>query len=206
MSAPLARVLAITFHPWRWLWATPEIEVIWQPQPVGRVAAIDGHRVILMDPRQSQAQRRCAITHEQIHIEHRHVGGCTPVERRRVCATTARRLIALDDLIAAYRWSRDLREIADERRIVTTPCRRINLPADATKLVEPLPVAKVQDLVDALWTPYRPMAALIVASGARSGEARGLTGDRVVSADVGARVRIDRQLVTRSSREPVWGR
>ncbi|TKR27167.1 ImmA/IrrE family metallo-endopeptidase [Cellulomonas hominis] len=104
----------MTFHPWRWLRAKPEIEVIWQPQPVGRIAATDGHRVILMDPRQSQAQRRCAITHEQIHIEHRHVGGCSPTEERQVRAATARRLIALDELVAAYRWSRDLREMADE--------------------------------------------------------------------------------------------
>jgi integrase len=93
----------------------------------------------------------------------------------------------------------------EERRIVSTPCRKINLPPDGTKLIEPMKLAKVQDLVDALWVPYKPMAALIVGSGARPSEATGLTGDRITPVDVGARMRIDRQLVTRNSREPVWG-
>ncbi|TKR27168.1 site-specific integrase [Cellulomonas hominis] len=93
----------------------------------------------------------------------------------------------------------------EERRIVSTPCRRINLPPDAEKLIDPLPIGKVQDLVDALWVPYRPMAALIVASGVRPGEARGLTGDRVVPIEGGARVRIDRQMVSRNSCRPEWG-
>lgn len=93
----------------------------------------------------------------------------------------------------------------EERRILSTPCRKINLPPDGMKLVEPMKLAKVQDLVDALWVPYRPMAALIVGSGVRPSEATGLTGDRLTVVEVGARMRIDRQLVTRNSRLPVWG-
>lgn len=93
----------------------------------------------------------------------------------------------------------------EERRIVSTPCRKINLPPDGTKLIEPMKVSQVQDLVDALWTPYKPKAVLIVGSGLRGGEARGLTGDRVERADVGGRLRVDRQLITRNSRRPEWG-
>jgi integrase len=93
----------------------------------------------------------------------------------------------------------------DERRIAATPCRRINLPPVDRPPVVPLTVQQVQDLTDALWRPYRPMAVLIAASGLRSAEARGLTGDRVVPAEVGARLRVDRQLVTRNSGRPEWG-
>lgn len=93
----------------------------------------------------------------------------------------------------------------DERRITSTPCRRINLPPVDQGPIVPMTIQKVQDLTDALWVPYRPMAVLIVASGLRSGEARGLTGDRVTPISGGARLQIDRQLVSRNSGRPVWG-
>lgn len=109
----------MNFHPWRWLRAQPHLVVVWQPQPAGRLAATDGRRVIYMDPRQSQAQRRCAITHEQIHVERAHVGGCNRREERAVRAETARRLIALPALVSAYRWTRHPRELAEELWVTT---------------------------------------------------------------------------------------
>lgn len=93
----------------------------------------------------------------------------------------------------------------DERRIPASPCRRINLPPAGGEPVVPMTVQRVQDLTDALWVPYRPMAVLIAGSGMRSSEARGLTGDRIVPAGGGARVRIDRQLVSRAAGRPEWG-
>ena len=95
----------------------------------------------------------------------------------------------------------------EERRIVATPCRRINLPPVEREPVIPLTVAQVQELVDRLWTPYRRMAVLAAATGMRSGELRGLTWDRItVAADgASAQVRVDRQLVGGSAAAPVWG-
>lgn len=93
----------------------------------------------------------------------------------------------------------------EERRLPVSPCRRINLPPVTREPVVPLTVARVQDLTDALWAPYRPLAVLAAASGMRSGELRGLTWDRVTLGDDGATVRIDRQLVSRASGAPVWG-
>lgn len=95
----------------------------------------------------------------------------------------------------------------EERRIVATPCRRINLPPVEREPVIPLTVAEVQELVDRLWTPYRRMAVLAAATGMRSGELRGLTWDRIAIADDGAsaQVRVARQLVGGSAAAPVWG-
>jgi hypothetical protein len=113
----------VTFHPWRRLRAQSHLEVIWTPQPPGRLAATDGRRRIFMDPRQSQVQRRCAITHEQLHVEYGHVDGCSNHEERTVRAETARRLVEMPALLAAYRWADNLHEVADELWVTTDVLR-----------------------------------------------------------------------------------
>ena len=74
------------------------------------------HEVVI-DPALSQAQRRCVLAHELCHIER----GPTPSdpwlhrrEERAVRREAARRLISLDDLALALRWSRNVTELADE--------------------------------------------------------------------------------------------
>jgi hypothetical protein len=113
----------MTFHPWRRLRARPHVEVLWVPQPVGRLAATDGLKRIFMDPRQSQVQRRCSITHEQIHIDWGHTNGCNHREERAVRAETARQLIEMPALLAAYRWADNLHEVADELWVTTDVLR-----------------------------------------------------------------------------------
>ena len=93
----------------------------------------------------------------------------------------------------------------DERRITATPCRRINLPRVEAIPVVPLTTSKVQELTDALPTEYQRMAVLGAATGMRSGELRGLTWDRVTVVDGGAIIRVDRQMVSTRTFEPVWG-
>jgi hypothetical protein len=113
----------MTFHPWRRLRAQPQLEVIWQRQPAGRLAATDGRRFIYMDPRMSQVQRRCAVTHEQVHVAWGHTNGCSHREERAVRAETARQLVAMPDLLAAYRWADNLPEVADELWVTTEVLR-----------------------------------------------------------------------------------
>lgn len=103
----------------------------------------------------------------------------------------------------SYKYTSGIfRHAVEERRIPRTPCTRINLPALGEDVVVPLTVEQVQAIVDGLWTPYKPLAVLIAATGLRGGEARGLTWDRVTSRRDGAVLTIDRQLVTA---EPTWG-
>jgi integrase len=94
----------------------------------------------------------------------------------------------------------------EERRVVASPCRRVNLPPVARMPVVPYSVAKVQQLTDAAAERYRPMFVLAAASGLRSGELRGLTWDRIEETTGGALVRVDRQLTRKAtSSRPVWG-
>jgi hypothetical protein len=64
----------------------------------------------------TQAERRSTLTHELIHLERgtavepRHIAS----EERHVERESARRLITVEDLVDALRWSRDEHELADE--------------------------------------------------------------------------------------------
>ena len=71
----------------------------------------DGEQIWLHD-RLLQVERRCALTHEQVHLE-RGTQCVDGKEEQRVRRITAERLIALDDLIPAAQWSADVAEMAD---------------------------------------------------------------------------------------------
>lgn len=101
------------FHPWRALRRRPAIDVTWRPLE-GHLGLTDGRNEIVLDPRQSQRQRRCTLTHELAHIELGHVGGCTPGEEAAARQWAARVLIGMDDLMSALRWADDLETVADE--------------------------------------------------------------------------------------------
>ena len=102
------------FHPWRALRKKPHIEVHWTDQPPGRIAATDGRSRIFMDTRLLQVQRRCAATHELIHIERGHTGGCSPGEEMSVRTETAHRLISTERLMDVMKWTESWEEAADE--------------------------------------------------------------------------------------------
>lgn len=102
------------FHPWRALRALTHVVVIWaRPHPAAP-AATDGVRHIWLDPRMTQAERRCALTHELVHLEHGH-DGCQPRAVEHVVrAIAARRLVTHEQLADALPWSMSLNELADE--------------------------------------------------------------------------------------------
>src|SRR5690606_41963306 len=103
------------WHPWRRLRALTHITLHWQPLQ-GLLGATNGQNLIVMDPRQSQAQRRCTIAHELAHIELGHTGGWTGAEEAQARWLAARWLIDMDRLLDARAWSGVLEEVAVERR------------------------------------------------------------------------------------------
>ncbi|WP_314711849.1 ImmA/IrrE family metallo-endopeptidase [Propionibacterium acidifaciens] len=94
-------------------WTLAEAEL-----PAGRAGQADFvRRVVTLRPGLSQAQRRCTLAHELVHVER----GPVPAdpwlaarEERAVEAEAARRLIGLDALADALAWSAWPDEVADE--------------------------------------------------------------------------------------------
>lgn len=106
------------YHPWRHLRSLGDWDLVWGDLPIG-VRGITDHpcRTVELDRVMAQAERRCTIAHEIVHIER----GPMPtdpylaaLEEAAVQREAARRLIPLPRLLAAIRWSRDLHEVADE--------------------------------------------------------------------------------------------
>lgn len=102
------------FHPWRALHALTHVVVVWvRPHPAAP-AATNGIDVVWLDPRLTHVERRCVLAHELVHLEHSH-RGCQPAAvEHAVRAEAARRLITLEDLLAAIPWSEHLAVLADE--------------------------------------------------------------------------------------------
>lgn len=102
------------FHPWRALRALRHVVVVWARPHPAIPAATDGTRTIWLDPRLLQVERRCALTHELVHIERGHAG-CQPrAVEHAVRAEAARRLITHQDLLRAMPWALSLEELADD--------------------------------------------------------------------------------------------
>lgn len=100
-------------HPWRALRQLIDVEVVWKRLP-GSTAALTDGRTIWIDPRLTQAQRRCTIEHERQHLLAGHGTACTPALERRVEAAAARELISLSRLARAIVWTQDEHELAEE--------------------------------------------------------------------------------------------
>lgn len=104
------------FDPWRTLRALTHVTLIWTAL-IGRYGYTNGVDLIYMHPVQLQVERRCTLTHELVHLERRHTGPCHQVAERAVRTETARRLIAFEQLVDAFRWSMSLEEAADELHV-----------------------------------------------------------------------------------------
>lgn len=106
------------YHPWRAFraqarWVLEQSDL--PERHLGQVDFIAGR--VTLHAGLSQAQRRCTICHELIHLER----GPVPQnpwmkthEEAFVAQEAARRLITLEDLAAALQWSRDPTEVAEE--------------------------------------------------------------------------------------------
>lgn len=104
------------WHPWRQLRERRHITLQWTDNDTGQLGCFN-HRTqtITLDRLQTQAERRCTLTHELIHAER---GPCPPGmaarEEEIVEREAARRLIDIRPLIEAMAWSTDMSEIAAE--------------------------------------------------------------------------------------------
>lgn len=128
------------WHPWRTAAERyPHITIVWRHRlPPGVRGLVDGNTVWLCSSL-SQAERRCALTHELQHVE-RGIppADLLPKEERIVDAIAARQLIPLENLTAALRTSRHPYEIAEELwcDVHTVRVRMNNLDAIETAQLE----------------------------------------------------------------------
>jgi integrase len=86
-----------------------------------------------------------------------------------------------------------LNDAIDDGLLARSPCHRIELPAAAAPVIEPLTPAQILTLADRIDPRYRAMVLLAAGCGLRWSEAAGLTRDRI---HLGGRAQItvDRQL------------
>lgn len=137
------------WHPWRTL-RDQHADVIVHHEPLqpGRMGETYGP-VIRLHHQLTQAERRCTLTHELIHIERRGVEHPDPEREERIVELeTARRLITLTQLVDAFRWHRHpaLDDLAEHLWVdqQTALCRMENL--------DPVEVATLEYELDGDWS------------------------------------------------------
>ena len=109
------------YHPWRALRALPDWTLITASLPGRRLADLHWPtRLLVMDSRLRQAERRSVLAHELVHIE-RGPSGAAWVAREEAAVDreAARRLIPIRELGEALAWTQDVHELAEE--LWTTP-------------------------------------------------------------------------------------
>lgn len=102
------------FDPWGALRRLTHIHISFVRMPDGAPGRTDGLRVIWLDSRLQQDQRRCTLTHELVHMERGHDGCQERTIEYEVRAETARRLIPIDELCRHAAWSSSIDELADD--------------------------------------------------------------------------------------------
>lgn len=128
----------MTWHPWRALSRLPEITLRWDRAPGLLGSWHHVTKTITLHPEQSQAQRRCTLTHELVHYERGDVGRCTGLLERTVHEEAARRLITIEALADALVWTQDEWEVAQEvwTDVETARLRIDTLTAEETAYIE----------------------------------------------------------------------
>ncbi|WP_224785678.1 tyrosine-type recombinase/integrase [Microbacterium caowuchunii] len=110
---------------------------------------------------------------------------------------TGRKALAPATVATVYKVvSSVFRAAVRDRKIAESPCIGIKLPDVAKKRVEPMTTAQVEALRDAIRPELHALVVLLAGTGLRSGEALGLTRDRVRLLGKNPAVVVDRQLVT----------
>lgn len=101
------------FHPWRLLRSRPHLRLqVVDLGDDGPLGCTDGQTITLTTGL-LQAERRCVVLHELIHEERGIPHSEDPREECAVEQEVARRLVSLDVLSDAVRWSQDIHEVAD---------------------------------------------------------------------------------------------
>lgn len=145
---------AYVYSPWRHLdIAWPHIHVVPRaPLPDG-VAGLTNGRTIYLHCRLTQAGRRCTLAHELVHLERGYLAHPPDTreyarEERAVDHLAARRLIHLEQLLDALRWTRHHAELATELWV-----DRAMLTARLAALTSSERRAITQLLDDPVWGP-----------------------------------------------------
>jgi len=104
------------FDPWHELGRHTDVAVVIGDPGPGALGSVDyASRIITLAPDLLQRERRTTLTHELIHLER---GPASAVGVRREEATVeleaARRLIDIDELVSAAKWTDDVHELALE--------------------------------------------------------------------------------------------
>lgn len=116
MTSVVAASVPAMHHPWRRLRNLPDVRVVFVELPHGILGFCDhDKKTIWLDSRMKQRQRRAVLQHELLHLERGRVSGhWESREEVAVEVATAHALIALNHLLEALKWSRDLHEVAEE--------------------------------------------------------------------------------------------
>ncbi len=112
----LVMVLGFAWHPWRHLRVRyPDVRVSCRHRLPDRLMGLQAGRRIWMCRTLTQAERRCTLTHEILHLERGLVAdpAAAAREERIVDEIAARRLITLGSLVDGLRWSRDPAQLAE---------------------------------------------------------------------------------------------
>jgi hypothetical protein len=104
------------YDPWEALRDFPAVVVVETDLPPGRRGQVQfSTRVISLARGLAEVERTCTLAHELVHLERGPVMHRQTVrEERTVAAIAARRLVPLEVLAEAFRWSSDVHEVADE--------------------------------------------------------------------------------------------
>lgn len=102
------------FQPWGKLRELAHIAIIWTRPHSHAPAATDGTSCIWLDPELNQIERRCALTHELIHIKYKHRGCQSPAVERLVRWEAATLLVKFEHLAQYAGWAHSIAELAEE--------------------------------------------------------------------------------------------
>lgn len=106
--------MTASWHPWHALRERVDVELEWTDDlPDGVLGVMDGAHV-WMARDQLQAERRCTLTHELVHLEWGHMGEQPPAIELAVRVEASRRLIPIEDLVRVAVWAHGLEEAAEE--------------------------------------------------------------------------------------------
>jgi hypothetical protein len=104
------------YDPWLALAEFHRARVVFGDLPPRRRGEVDFKtQVITLHRRLDPTAQRCTLAHELVHLERGPVvTWCVPREERAVAAIAARRLVSIEALADAMRWSQDERSLAEE--------------------------------------------------------------------------------------------
>lgn len=136
------------YQPWLHAARFPRLLVARLRLPRGSSWWLPADQAVVLDDRLGQAESRCRLAHELVHVERQdeYLEDQALDARReaRVQQVAARRLIGHDDLVDALRWTNREAELADELWVdVPTVVARLAGLSDAEK----------NDIEQRLWAP-----------------------------------------------------